>query len=190
MIKIISITPDCEQVIEEAGRTCYQSEVGNPKIIQAWIKSGHESVIEHASVTFRINDVSRALSHQLVRHRIASYSQQSQRYVSEEQFSYITPEKLYEKKELLEMYNQFMSRTQNFYNLLVKGGIKKEDARFVLPNACTTEIVVTMNFRSLRNFLKLRLDKHAQWEIREVANKMLILVKQYAPNVFNDLEEI
>lgn len=187
-VELISITPNCEEVIEQAGRTCYQSKVGNPKIIQAWIKSGHESVIEHSSATFKINGVSRSLTHQLVRHRISSFSQQSQRYVKENGFEYVTPSSIKNSK-YNEDYNLLMSSIQTFYDNMVKEGIKKEDARFILPNACTSEIVFTMNFRAMRNFFKLRLDKHAQWEIRNMAGLMLDIIKPLAPNVFSDIEK-
>lgn len=186
-IELISITPDCETVIEIAGRTCYQSPLGSPNIIQNWIKRGHESVIEHASATFLISGFSRSESHQHVRHRIASYSQQSQRYVKEDKFDYVTPPSIVDIG-LRSQYDQLMTQIQDFYNLAISKGIKKEDARYVLPNACSTEFVCTFNFRSLRNFLKLRLDEHAQWEIRFVAENMLSLVKPFAPNVFFDFD--
>lgn len=186
-IELLAITPDAEKLIEEAGRTCYQSKVGDPTIIQRWIKSGHESMIEHASATFRVSEISRALTHQLVRHRIASYSQQSQRYVSEDQFGFIIPDEII-KTGVSQEYLGFMADVQEFYNFLISKGVKKEDARFVLPNACHTEIVFTMNFRALRNFFNLRLDKHAQWEIREMAKEMLTILKSYAPNCFYDIE--
>ena len=185
-VEILSITPNCEQVIEEAGRTCYKSPVGNPEIIKNWIKAGHESVIEHASATFRVSEVSRALTHQLVRHRIGfSYSQQSQRYVNEDEFGYVTPESIknHEDGKVLDVYKDIMHTIQKAYKTFIEAGIKKEDARFLLPNACHTEIVVTMNFRAARNFLKLRLDKHAQWEIRQLANYILSILKHHAPNV-------
>lgn len=186
-IELLAITPDAEKLIEEAGRTCYQSKIGDPTIIQRWIKSGHESMIEHASATFRVSEISRALTHQLVRHRIASYSQQSQRYVSEDQFGFIIPDEII-KTGVSQEYLGFMADVQEFYNFLISKGVKKEDARFVLPNACHTEIVFTMNFRALRNFFNLRLDKHAQWEIREMAKEMLTILKNYAPNCFYDME--
>jgi thymidylate synthase (FAD) len=188
-VELLSITPECEKLIEVAGRTCYQSEVGDPSIIQRWIKSGHESVIEHCSATFKVSEVSRALTHQLVRHRIGfSYSQQSQRYVKESQFEYVIPASIVEA-DMVEQYMGFMYIVQEFYNTLTEKGVKKEDARFVLPNACYTEIVVTLNFRAARNFFKLRLDKHAQWEIRQMANFMLSLLKSKAPNCFYDFSE-
>lgn len=189
-VELIVITPDCERVIEEAGRTCYKSQVGNPTIIKNWINVGHESVIEHASATFRISEISRALTHQLVRHRIASYSQQSQRYVNENGFGFIIPPTIenHEDDRLFKMYCDVMDTLQQTYEMFIANGVPKEDARFVLPNACHTEIVVSMNFRAMRNFFKLRLDSHAQWEIRWMANLMLKIVKDQAPNVFYDME--
>ena len=189
IVELISVTQDAERIIEEAGRTCYQSPPGNPKIIQAWIKAGHESMIEHASATFRVSEVSRALTHQLVRPRLASYSQQSQRYVNEKQFGYVIPDSIKEAGlAVQQLFVDAMVRAQDAYNMLRMEGIPKEDARFVLPNACHTEIVITMNFREYRHFFKLRTDKHAQWEIRKMANIMATLLKSQAPNVFFDYE--
>lgn len=189
-IELISITPNAELVIEEAGRTCYKSKVGNPSVIRKWIDSKHESVLEHASVTFRISGVSRSFTHQLVRHRIGfSYSQESQRYVKQDQFEYVTPQKIRDNDSLNKEYVELMESIQSFYSKAIANIIKPEDARFVLPNACTTEIVVTMNFRAVRNFLTLRLDSHAQWEIREVAFLILREMKNHAPNVFYDFED-
>jgi len=189
-LELIAVTPDPEGVIEIAGRECYQSDIGNRKIIQNWIKSGHTSVIEHASATFRLSGVSRAESHQHVRHRIASYSQKSQRYVKEDAFDYITPPSILEHTDpsVLETYTSLMDNIQSCYTYLINKKIKKEDARFVLPNACETSFVFTMNFRSMRNFFELRRDSHSQWEIRSVANEMLTIVKPLAPNVFYDIE--
>ena len=137
----------------------------------------HESPIEHALYTWRITGVSRALSHQLVRHRIASYSQRSQRYVSEKQFEYVTPPSLDSKDfEVKEMYKDCMQRIQSYYTALVEAGVPREDARMVLPNACTTSLVVSMNPRAFKNFLRLRMDKHAQWEIRFLATLMLMAI--------------
>lgn len=190
-VELLVSTPHAELVIEEAGRTCYKSEPGDPTIIQRWLKSGHESMVEHASATFRIKEVSRALTHQLVRHRIGfSYSQESQRYVKQGQFDFVIPGSVLSHPDdnIGSMYLQFMDHCQDVYDQLVTAGVPKEDARFVLPNACHTEIVVTLNYRAARNFFKLRLDKHAQWEIRCMANYMLSLLKPLAPNVFYDME--
>ena len=187
-VELISITDNCEQVIEEAGRTCYKSKVGNPSIIKNWIKAGHCSVVEHASATFRISEVSRALTHQLVRHRIAGYSQESQRYVKQDQFEYVIPDSII-NSDMKDEYIHLMMTIQDFYTRAINIGIKKEDVRYILPNACHTEIVTTMNFRSWRNFLILRMDKHAQWEIRKMANEIFKILYEHAPNVFGDLKE-
>lgn len=191
-VKLIAITPNPEEVIEQAGRTCYKSKIGDPTIIQRWIKSGHNSVIEHALVTFRISQVSRSFTHQLVRHRIGSYSQQSQRYCDASNFDYIVPDSILNSSDgsALELYDSFMDNVRSMYTLFLSKGIKKEDARQILPNATHTEIVASYNFSSLRNLFKLRLDKHAQEEFRQVANRMLAIVKPIAPNVFFDIEEI
>jgi thymidylate synthase (FAD) len=190
-VSLIRVTENAERLIEEAGRTCYQSfdkadDTSHERLIKVLIKSGHDSVLEHAAATFVISGVSRALTHQLVRHRIASYSQKSQRYCKEGQFEYVIPDKL---KELggntLDLYNKLMAEIQCTYDSLMQAGLKAEDARFVLPNACTTEIVVTMNFRALRHFFHERLAPTAQWEIRQVASEMYDLLTAVAPTVFS-----
>ena len=189
-IEILSITPNAEQLIEQAGRTCYQSTIGNPSIIRAWIKAGHESVVEHASATFRISEISRACSHQLVRHRLASYSQQSQRYVEDGDFDYVMPQSIAMDKFMSQEYLRMMSYIKMMYKDFIGNGIKKEDARMILPNACHTEIVMTANMREWRSILKLRCDKHAQWEIREMATDILLSLAIQCPNVFADLAEL
>ena len=192
-IELLHITENAESLIEQAGRTCYKSEKGNTSIIKRWVESGHESVIEHASATFRISGISRALTHQLVRHRIGfSYSQESQRYVNAENFDYVMPDmpESMRKAEAIAMKVDFfivMNVIKNLYTKLIAQGIPKEDARYILPNAVTTEIVVTANFRALRNFFKLRCDKKAQWEIRELANEMLKICKTKVKYVFDDM---
>jgi len=190
-VELLAITPNSEELIEKATRTCYDSEC-NPEtrtsFLKGVMKRGHESVIEHASATFKIEGVSRALTHQLVRHRIASYSQVSQRYVKFDNFKYIVPPEIERNKKAKQKFEETMSSIRVAYENLVYLGIKAEDARFVLPNACETEIVVTMNFRALRNFLKLRLDSHAQWEIKELAHRMLEILYGQAPSIFEDLK--
>jgi thymidylate synthase (FAD) len=203
-IELMSITPNAEELIEDAGRTCYQSESQKDYIvgtlINKLIKSGHDSVLEHGYATFRISEVSRALTHQLVRHRIASYSQQSQRYVREGQFDYVTPPSIYDLPQIntgiskdicnyLNEYKEDMRTIQAMYNKWKGYGMKNEDARFVLPNACHTEIVMSANFREFRNVFKVRCDKHAQWEIRAAAKEMLKQLYAKCPNVFRDLNE-
>ena len=159
------------------------------KLLQGIVRAGHGSVLEHCTFTFSIEGISRACSHQLIRHRIASYSQQSQRYVRGEFFDYVTPKSITDGGTLLlEKYDEFMDETMKFYTQMVNSGIPKEDARYILPNATTTNIVVTMNARELLHFIGLRMDKRAQWEIRELAKEMLRQVKEVAPVIFGDLE--
>lgn len=207
-LKVILLkhTPNPEETVAMAARLCYSSidiESLKEKIeaekqnafIEKLMKMGHMSPIEHASFTFAIEGISRACSHQLVRHRIASYSQQSQRYVSEEKgFDYIVPPTIKEDKELARYYKDFMAQAQKAYNYIVKKlnerGIKGEsanqDARFVLPNAVETKIIVTMNARELLHFFRMRCCNRAQWEIRQLAEEMLKLVKKVSPEIFKN----
>lgn len=159
------------------------------RVIRHVIKMGHTSVIEHASFTFYVEGVSRALTHQLVRHRIASYSQQSQRHVDMSAFDYVVPPDVGDKEFLRTDFRSAIDVLRSTYDTLVKSGIKKEDARFLLPNACTTKIIITMNARALHNFFKERLSKYAQWEIREMAKLMLKEVKTIAPTLFEMFDE-
>lgn len=193
-VKLLAITPNAEKLIEEAGRTCYRSEAKKGyklgTLINALIKSGHESVLEHASATFRIKGISRALSHQLVRHRLASYSQQSQRYVKESQFDYVIPPSISELGATAEdEFRSDMRLIQEMYNKWKGRGIKNEDARFVLPNACCTEIVMTCNMREWRTVFNLRCTKHAQWEIRRMCDEILKQLWKECPHVFADIKE-
>jgi thymidylate synthase (FAD) len=150
-------------------------------ILRHVIRLGHQSVVEHASYTFGIADVSRALTHQLVRHRIASYSQQSQRYV-EADVQYVIPPSI-KRAGLHQQYVQAMDMAWKTYDEL-KQHVPLEDARYVLPNAAATALLVTMNARSLLNFFDLRCCLHAQWEIRKLAWKMLRLVREVSPVIF------
>ncbi len=178
-----------EELLEHAGRVCYRSESkGEPgEFIQRRIREGHESIIEHASLTFEVSGISRACSHQLVRHRIASYSQESQRYVDLSDPEFVVPPCIAEKPAAVEVWNGLVQQMKGAYRELRRLGIRKEDARFLLPNATATRIVVTMNFRELRHFFKVRCDRAAQWEIRALAREMLRLAYQVAPSVFEDL---
>jgi thymidylate synthase (FAD) len=150
--------------------------------------SGHYSTLEHASYTFAIEGVSRALTHQLVRHRLASFNQQSQRYVKFKDGSVpsVMPHTVEENPEAAAIFEEAMHQTSDAYAKLVELGIPAEDARFVLPNACETKICVTMNIRELLHFFENRCCNRAQWEIRELAWKMLELVKPTAPFIFMD----
>lgn len=191
LVELLYITPDPEKVIEKAGRTAHQSlDKETPdshiKFIRMLIKLGHTSVLEHAVASFRISGVSRSLTHQLVRHRIASFTQKSQRYVDEESFDYVIPDKIKENEIALKIYNDFMNLCRETYKKLKELGIPKEDVRFVLPNATKTEIVLTANFRELRHMILLRGSKEAQWEIRRLFIEILKILKEKAPTVFED----
>jgi thymidylate synthase (FAD) len=152
------------------------------------IKNGHYSVFEHAYATFRITGVSRAFTHQLVRHRLCSFTQQSQRYVDESNFNYIEPESVRNNPKTHLIFSKFMDETKRVYSELQKLGIENENARFVLPNAVESQIVITANFREWRHIVEVRGSLDAQWEIRQVAIKVLKVLKKYAPTVFEDFE--
>ncbi len=175
-----------EELLEHAGRVCYRSESrGDPaKFLRARLREGHESLIEHASATFEISGISRACSHQLVRHRIASYSQESQRYVDMSDPALVIPDEIAENPRARAAWEGFVEHVKSTYQELRELGILKEDARFVLPNAAETRIIVTMNFRELLHFFRLRITPEAQWEIRRMALTMLELLTPHAPAVF------
>lgn len=190
---LIEYTPNPELVITKAAKLCYSpasiedmikkiNDEDISKFIQILFRMNHLSPFEHANFTFGLK-CSRACSHQWVRSRIASHSQKSQRYVNEDQFKYITPpsinNSIYKGK-----YNEIMKEIQNFYNSMEN--IPNEDKRFVLPNACETQIITTMNARELIHFFSVRCCNRSQWEIRSIARKMLYLVRQVAPNIFGN----
>ncbi len=205
-LKVILLrnTPDPEETVAMAAKLCYSPaditslksriETKDQKsFVDKLVKMGHMTPIEHASFTFAIEGISRACSHQLVRHRVASYSQQSQRYVSEEAgFDYVIPPVIKADKELKKAFTSFMKEAQSAYNSMVKKlnakGIKGEsanqDARFLLPNSAETKIMVTMNARELLHFFRQRCCNRAQWEIRKMAEDMLKLVSKIAPTIF------
>jgi len=194
-VELIGHTEDAEKIVAAAIRQCYSPSGANElkeeitpekreKLIRQVVSSDHTSTIEHATFTFYIEGVSRVLTHELVRHRIASYSHQSQRYVSAEDFHYIIPPTIKANKKALKIYNRAILEDQKNYNELLKLDIPKEDARFLIPNGIETKIVVTMNARSLFNFLRRRMCNRAQWEIRLLAYKMHSLLMKVAPNIF------
>lgn len=182
--------PPSEQLIEYAGRLCWDTtdKMGtNPSRIRDWIKVGHESLVEHASATFYIK-ASRVLTHELVRHRLASYSQRSQRYVKELEARYIRPPDLADTaSEPYRVFEEAMQGVWEAYRKLLDMGLKPEIARYVLPNACETQVVMTMNFRELRHFVKLRTSERALPEMRAAAGEVLRIMKEVAPKVFQDL---
>ena len=190
-VELVRYTPKPVDTVGRAAGICWDKEEKEDygTFVKRIVKKGHESVIEHVSFTFRIEGVSRALTHQLVRHRIASYSQRSQRYVDEGEFEYVTPPNVESDEKARKLFVDFMEESKELYHRLRGMGIRKQDARFVLPNACETRIFVTMNARSLRNFFHLRMARDAQWEIRKLATKMFDLVYDVAPELFEDLKE-
>lgn len=192
-VELLAITPDAEKVIERAGRTCYMSfekagEGTEKKFTRMVVRNGHHSVLEHGVATFVIRGVSRACTHQLVRHRLASYSQQSQRYVNEKAFSVVEPPSIAAKPEAHRVFEKIIEQCREAYRELQALGIKNEDARFVLPNAVQSEIVMTANFRQWRHMISLRSQKAAQWEIRLLMSEILKELKKHAPTVFEDIE--
>lgn len=210
-VKLLEYTPNAEKLIASAAKLCYSSsgieDLQNnldkekvDKFLNMLMSYGHESPIEHVSFTFGIEGVSRSLTHQLVRHRIGSYSQQSQRYVRLDQFEYVIPPSVEKDEEAKKIYIETMKNCQKSYdniaNILkekyIDDGLRAmdaekkaiEDARYVFPNACTSKIIVTMNARSLMNFFRHRCCNRAQWEIRELAEIMLFEVKEVVPTLF------
>ncbi len=220
LVTLITHTPEPEKVVAAAAKLCYSKvgvvDIGKgltdenaQKFVKMLADMGHESPLEHVSFTFGIEGVSRALLAQITRHRIASYSVQSQRYVSLDSFQYIVPPEIADIPEAKEVFEEAMETDRRYYDelknilcehhtrRLVAEGIDEktaaktaekaanEDARFVLPNACDTKMVVTMNARSLYNFFRHRLCNRAQWEIRDLAEQMYRLVFSLAPSIFN-----
>jgi thymidylate synthase (FAD) len=192
-VELLFITPDAEKLIETAGRTSYlsfgkQGKDTEKAFIRMLIKRGHLSVLEHAYAAFRISGVSRAFTHQLVRHRLCSFIQQSQRYVDESNFNFIEPQSIKNNPEAHSIFTEFMDNARKTYVELQKLGIKNEDARFVLPNSVESQIVVTANLREWRHIVELRGEPDAQWEIRRTAIEILKILKKHAPTVFGDFE--
>lgn len=176
--------------IEEAAANCYNSSPSGGLIAKSCYKSGHESVFEFADFTFHVAGVSRSLLAQLTRHRIASYSVRSQRYCDEEYFTYVTPPDIKKYTELKQAYDAFMEVCNETYKTLVNNGVTKEDARMILPNACCTELEMKMNGRELMHFCNERLCARAQWEIRELAKKIIIELEFKAASLEdNELSE-
>jgi len=220
-VKLLAHTPQPEKVIAMAAKLCYSpvgvdeieenlSDESVEKFLNVLINMGHESPLEHVTFTFGIEGISRSCSHQIVRHRIASFSQQSQRYVKLDQFEYIIPPQIAKIEEAKKIFIQSMKKDQEDYDKLVdilfeknykklieEGKNEKEaksqgekiaieDARYVFPNACETKMVFTINTRSLYNFFDHRCCERAQWEIRELATEMLKEVKKVAPILFKN----
>ncbi|MCF6157260.1 MAG: FAD-dependent thymidylate synthase [wastewater metagenome] len=203
---LLKHTPNPEEVIAQAAKLCYspasvdelKTQVKNKdytNLIMKLIDMGHLSPVEHVTFTFGVEGISRACSHQIVRHRLASYSQQSQRYVSQQAkktggFSFIIPPSI-EKIGKKQWFTEKMDTIQKWYDEIAEaleknGESASEDARFLLPNATETKIIVTMNARELLHFFRVRCCNRAQWEIRIMATEMLRLVKHVSPNIFKN----
>ncbi len=176
---------DLTEKIEIAGRVCYQSEPkGDPeKFIRMIIKRGHESVLEHGSLTFKVR-TNRAIANEIVRHRLASYSQESTRYVKYDDIEFIPGKKLRDSN-----LEELLFESENSYKFLIDQEFKPEEARDILPNCTATTLVMTMNFRELRHFLKLRLDKAAHPQIRKLAGMILEILKEKYPVFVEDIEK-
>ena len=197
-IKLLRHTADAELLCGAAALTTTKS--GSPsetlektnietakQIIKRVTGYGHTSIIEHASFTFSIEEASRAMTHQLVRHRIASYTQQSQRYVTYGTLeNYVTPQNITDNAEAKKIFEETLEKISETYQKLLKMDIPKEDARFILPNAAKTNIIVTMNARELRHFFNVRCCTRAQWEIRIAAMEMLKQARNAAPALFGN----
>lgn len=192
-VKLLAYTQNADAICAAAGKSCYSEKAsmdlvdeGDPaKVLGKIVGMGHHSVIEHASFTFSVEGVSRSLTHQLVRHRIASFSQQSQRYVPLNEPTFVTPHTVEEDPDLKKIYDDTMKTIWEAYSKLQEK-IPAEDARYVLPNGCTTNITITMNARELLHFFSLRCCNRAQWEIREMSDEMLRLCKEVSPTIFKN----
>lgn len=199
----MAITPNAEDIIEQACRTCYLSfhRYDPPKSTDELIKKillkRHFSVLEHASATFRIKGGSRVFTHELVRHRFISPSQESQRYVSyadkpdrkkTADFQVVLPESIAKANGGARQYEEAIQACYSLYERLLDSGVPPEDARYILPNATVSQIVITANFRELRHFFIVRTHQRAHWEIREIALKMLSIMLKEAPIVFGDFK--
>jgi thymidylate synthase (FAD) len=204
-VKLIAIThylddeatssgTDSEALLEHAGRICYRSTAGGApevtaRFVARRVEEGHESIIEHACASFEVSGISRACSHQLVRHRLASYSQESQRYVDMSDPEWVIPPGIAENAEAMCVWDDFAEMATAAYHRLRALGIRKEDARFLLPNATATRLVMTANYRELLHIFRLRISPQAQWEIREVCARMLEAIYPHAPSVFQALRD-
>ena len=197
-VELLYHTPDPERAVATAARLCY-APVGATelmeslsmeriyKVLATIMASGHHSTLEHASYTFAIDGVSRALTHQLVRHRLASFNQQSQRYVAySDGLATVKPDSIAQNEEANRLFDEMIEKTVEAYQAFLDAGVPAEDARYILPNAAETKIVVTMNIRELLHFFSVRCCNRAQWEIRELAWRMLELVRPTAPYIFAD----
>lgn len=190
-VELIDCTTDAEWVITHAARTCYNSQNKDNistrgEFIQGLIKAGHETPLEFASATFDINEVSRVCQNQIVRHRIGcSYCVESERYVDVSKNECVLP---YGLQSVDDKAHEMVGLMKEYYESLIRSGVTREDARMILPQGMCTNMCVHMNFRAIRHFLKLRLDRHAQYEIRQVAKAILEICQEKWPWLVKDLK--
>ena len=182
-VTLTRVTENPVNAIEEAASNCYDSEPTGGKIMKSCYNSGHHSVLEFCDFTFHVEGISRALTHQLVRHRLASYAQRSQRYCDEDGFKVVIPTKIAKNPSALAFYEDAINKIRLSYATLQELGIPNEDARYLLPNACETVIEVKMNLRSLIHFMNERLCTRAQWEIRQLALEMKKCIEEQYPEL-------
>ena len=198
-VRLINYTKDPEKIVAQSARLCYSalgieelreklSDESIVKLVKKIMKLGHYSVLEHATFTFAIEGISRVTSHQLVRHRLASFSQQSQRYVKidKEGFPYVIPKSIEKDEKLAKIFINAVKELDGIYQLLLDHNIKAEDARYILPQAVTTKMIISANARELLHIFKLRCCNRAQWEIRKLAMNMLKEIKRIAPTIFEN----
>ena len=176
-VTLVQWTPFPIETISQIASICYDSNPGDPmKLVKHLYKNGHHSVFEHIYFTFKIEGISRACSHQLVRHRHCSFTQRSQRYCSEDGFDTIYPPSVDADEEATRVYHDALFNYRKDYNVLKYYNIPNEDARYILPNACSTDLYLSCNLRELIHICNERLCSRAQWEIRELVEKMVDLV--------------
>jgi len=194
-VELLAYSPDPERVVAVAARRSYSrhpakelwDELGDEEVSELLyrvIRQRHLSVLEHVHFTFAVEGVSRALSHQLVRHRIASYTQQSQQRASEQHFEFVVPPEIEDDPVLVREFQETMNNLGTAYQRMLDKGVKKGLARYVLPNACTTKLIMTMNARSLFNLISQRICGVEEWEFRTVATKIHEVLMTVAPNIF------
>lgn len=185
-VELEFITPDAEYQIGKYAAACYDAKTERDACIKRAKKvseEGHLSCLRFAYATFHISGISRVCSHQLVRHKHLDYLQQSQRYVNQEEAAIIDPFDFSEQAD--DIFSESVTKAKQAYKKLIELGIKKEDARFVLPEAVETSMYVVGNLQAWKDFIKLRSDKHAQWEIRQVAKEINNQLHKHCPNIFN-----
>ena len=176
-VTLIQATPHIIKTISDIASICYDSNPKDPmRLVEHLYKSGHHSVFEHIYFTFKIEGISRACSHQLVRHRMCSFTQRSQRYCSEADFEYVTPPTLERDGMNTWRYVDALFYSREIYSNLTKFDVKKEDARYILPNACCTDLYLSCNLRELIHICNERLCTRAQWEIRDLVKEMVRVV--------------